>query len=72
MGGDLFTDVPQMPGFPGVAGDVLLALGVANDEPKLVRADSYTAKQDITNYLIGVLFLLILLEILIVRQRGEL
>ena len=50
----------------------LIKRAVSNDEPKLVRADSYTAKQDITNYLIGVLFLLILLEILIVRQRGEL
>ena len=45
---------------------------VAEDKPKLVRADSYTVKHEITNYLIGVLFLLILLEILIVRQRGEL
>ncbi|MGB9928331.1 MAG: DUF7408 domain-containing protein [Methanosarcina sp.] len=45
---------------------------VAEDEPKLVRADSYTAKNDITNYLIAIMFLLILLEILIVRQRGEL
>ena len=50
----------------------LIKRAVSNDETKLVRADSYTAKQDITNYLIGVLFLLILLEILIVRQRGEL
>lgn len=45
---------------------------VSDDEPKLVRADTYTAKNDITNYLIGVLFLLILLEILIIRGRGEL
>jgi hypothetical protein len=44
----------------------------AEDEPKLVRADTYTAKNDITNYIIGILFLLILLEILIVRGRGEL
>jgi hypothetical protein len=44
----------------------------SDDEPKLVRADTYTAKNDITNYLIGVLFLLILLEILIIRGRGEL
>ncbi len=44
----------------------------SDDEPKLVRADTYTAKHDITNYLIGVLFLLILLEILIIRGRGEL
>ncbi|HEY3360852.1 MAG TPA: VWA domain-containing protein [Methanosarcina sp.] len=45
---------------------------VAEDKPKLVRADTYTAKNDITDYLIGVLFLLMLAEILIVRRRGEL
>ena len=45
---------------------------VEEDKPRLVRADSYTVKHEITSYLIGVLFLLILLEILIVRQRGEL
>jgi hypothetical protein len=50
----------------------LMKRAVSDDEPKLVRADTYTAKNDITNYLIGVIFLLILLEILIVRQRGEL
>ena len=50
----------------------LISRAVAEDEAKLVRADTYTAKNDITNYLIGVLFLLILLEILIVRGRGEL
>ncbi|HWR26082.1 MAG TPA: VWA domain-containing protein, partial [Methanosarcina sp.] len=37
----------------------------AEDEPKLVRAETYTAKNDITNYIIVILFLLILLEILI-------
>jgi hypothetical protein len=50
----------------------LIKRAASDDEPKLVRADTYTAKHDITNYLIGILFLLILLEILIVRQRGEL
>ena len=50
----------------------LISRAVAEDETRLVRADTYTAKNDITNYLIGVLFLLLLLEILIVRGRGEL
>jgi hypothetical protein len=50
----------------------LIQRAVAEDGPKLVKEDSYTAKNDITDYLIGVMFLLILLEILIVRQRGEL
>jgi hypothetical protein len=50
----------------------LISRAVANDETRLVRADTYTARNDITNYLIGILFLLILLEILIVRGRGEL
>lgn len=45
---------------------------VAEDKPKLVRADTYTVKNDITDYLIGIMFLLILAEILIVRRRGEL
>lgn len=50
----------------------LISRAVAEDEARLVRADTYTAENDITNYLIGVLFLLLLLEILIVRGRGEL
>lgn len=50
----------------------LISRAVANDETRLVRADTYTARNDITNYIIGILFLLILLEILIVRGRGEL
>lgn len=44
----------------------------AEDKSKLVRADTYTAKNDITNYLIVVMFLLMLVEIMIVRRRGEL
>lgn len=50
----------------------LIQRAVAKDGPKLVKADSYTAKNDITDSLIGVMFLLILLEILIIRGRGEL
>jgi len=50
----------------------LIQRAVSEDEPKLVRSDTYTAKNDISNYLIGVIFLLLLLEILIVRGRGEL
>jgi hypothetical protein len=54
------------------ASDLIKRATAAENEPKLVRADTYTAKKDITNYLIGIMFLLLLLEILIVRQRGEL
>jgi hypothetical protein len=50
----------------------LIQRAVAEDGPKLVKADSYTAKNDITDYLIAVLFLLILIEIYIIRGRGEL
>lgn len=50
----------------------LIKRAVAEDGPKIVKEDSYTAKNDITDYLIGFMFLFILLEILIVRQRGEL
>jgi hypothetical protein len=37
-----------------------------------MKSETYTARNEITNYLIGILFLLMLLEILIVRGRGEL
>lgn len=50
----------------------LVKRAATEDKSKVVKADSYTAKKDITNYLIAVMFLLLLLEILIVRQRGEL
>jgi hypothetical protein len=50
----------------------LISRAVGEDELGIVRADTYTQINDITNYLIGILFLLILLEILIVRGRGEL
>ncbi|HIH75627.1 MAG TPA: hypothetical protein HA306_10995 [Methanosarcina sp.] len=50
----------------------LISRAVAEDEPRLVRSDTYTSRNDITNYLIGIMFLLMLLEILIVRGRGEL
>jgi len=45
---------------------------VAEDKSKIVRADTYTVKNDITDYLIGIMFLLMLAEIMIVRRRGEL
>ncbi len=50
----------------------LVKRAATEDKNKVVKADSYTAKKEITNYLIVVMFLLLLLEILIVRQRGEL
>lgn len=50
----------------------LIEEAIIQDGPRLVRADTYTAKKDISNYLIGVVFLLMLLELLIVRGRGEL
>ncbi|AAM06519.1 TPA: hypothetical protein HA338_07995 [Methanosarcina acetivorans] len=50
----------------------LISRAVEKDGSRLVRSDTYIAKNDITNYLIGVMFLLMLLEILIVRGRGEL
>ena len=50
----------------------LVKRAATEDKNKVVKADSYTAKKEITNYLIVFMFLLLLLEILIVRQRGEL
>jgi hypothetical protein len=50
----------------------LISRSLEENEPQVMRSETYTAKNDITNYLIGILFLLMLLEILIVRGRGEL
>jgi hypothetical protein len=50
----------------------LIQRAVAEDKPKTVKADTYAAKKEITDYLIVIMFLLLLLEILIVRKRGEL
>ena len=50
----------------------LVKRAATEDKNKVVKADSYTAKKEIANYLIVFMFLLLLLEILIVRQRGEL
>ncbi|HOW13218.1 VWA domain-containing protein [Methanosarcina sp.] len=50
----------------------LISRSLEENEPKTMRSETYTAKNDITNYLIGILFLLMLIEILIVRGRGEL
>ena len=40
----------------------LISRAVEKDGSRLVRADTYLAKNDITNYIIGVLFLLMLLD----------
>ena len=45
---------------------------LSKTEPSVVRATTYTAKKDLDIYLIAGAFLLMLLEILIIRKRGEL
>ncbi|WP_410507327.1 VWA domain-containing protein [Methanosarcina hadiensis] len=50
----------------------LISRSLEENEPRTMRSETYTARNDITNYLIGILFLLMLIEILIVRGRGEL
>ncbi|MDF1533709.1 MAG: BatA domain-containing protein [Methanosarcinaceae archaeon] len=45
---------------------------LSKTEPSVVRATTYTAKKDLDSYLIAGVFLLMLLEILIIRKRGEL
>jgi len=45
---------------------------LSKTEPSVVRATTYTAKKDIDIYLIAGAFLLMILEILIIRKRGEL
>jgi hypothetical protein len=50
----------------------LIRRAAAENKTKVVKAETYTAKKEITDYLIAIMFLLLLLEIMIVRQRGEL
>jgi hypothetical protein len=50
----------------------LISRSLEEDGPRTMRSETYTARNDITNYLIGILFLFMLIEILIVRGRGEL
>ncbi|HJH28642.1 MAG TPA: hypothetical protein C5S51_02965 [Methanosarcinaceae archaeon] len=45
---------------------------LSKTKPSVVRATTYTAKKDLDIYLIAGAFLLMLLEILIIRKRGEL
>ncbi|MDW7732957.1 MAG: BatA and WFA domain-containing protein [Methanolobus sp.] len=44
----------------------------AEGEPGIVRADTYTAKNYLDTYMIIIVFLLVLLELYIIRKRGEL
>lgn len=44
----------------------------AQDGPKIVRASSYTAKKYLDIYMIIIVFILVVLELLVIRKRGEL
>jgi hypothetical protein len=44
----------------------------AKDSPGIVRASSYTAKKYLDTYMIVIVFLLVMLELMIIRKRGEL
>jgi hypothetical protein len=53
-------------------GDDVIERSQADDEPGIVRASSYTAKNYLDNYMIIIVFALVVLELLIIRKRGEL
>ncbi|WP_340818492.1 VWA domain-containing protein [Methanolobus sp. WCC4] len=53
-------------------GDDVIERAQADDEPGLVRASSYTAKNYLDTYMIIIVFALVILELLIIRKRGEL
>ncbi|WP_094228159.1 vWA domain-containing protein [Methanolobus psychrotolerans] len=44
----------------------------ADGEPNIVRASSYTAKDYLDTYMIIIVFILVILELLVIRKRGEL
>ncbi|MBP1909090.1 vWA domain-containing protein [Methanolobus bombayensis] len=53
-------------------GDNVIDRSQADDEPGIVRASSYTAKNYLDTYMILIVFALVVLELLIIRKRGEL
>jgi len=53
-------------------GDDVIERSQANDGPEIVRASSYTAKNYLDIYMIIIVFILVILELLIIRKRGEL
>lgn len=55
-----------------LTGQELIDRAKAKDSPGIVRASSYTAKNYLDTYMIIIVFLLVLLELLIIRKRGEL
>ncbi|MCQ6963623.1 BatA domain-containing protein [Methanolobus chelungpuianus] len=55
-----------------LTGQELIDRSKAKDSPGIVRASSYTAKNYLDTYMIIIVFLLVLLELLIIRKRGEL
>lgn len=44
----------------------------SDDEPNIVRASSYTSKKYLDTYMIIIVFILVILELMIIRNRGEL
>ncbi|QLC49794.1 BatA domain-containing protein [Methanolobus zinderi] len=50
----------------------LIERAEAEEDPGIVRADSYTAKNYLDTYMIIIVFLLVLLELYIIKKRGEL
>ncbi|WP_406657547.1 BatA and WFA domain-containing protein [Methanolobus sp. ZRKC2] len=53
-------------------GKELVERAEAESETNIVRADTYTAKNYLDTYMIIIVFLLILLELYIIKKRGEL
>ncbi|SFM24298.1 vWA domain-containing protein [Methanolobus profundi] len=53
-------------------GDDVIERAQADNEPSIVRASSYTAKNYLDTYMIIIVFALVILELLIIKKRGEL
>ncbi|MBN2110089.1 MAG: BatA and WFA domain-containing protein [Methanosarcinaceae archaeon] len=53
-------------------GDELIERAEAEGETNIVRADTYTAKNYLDTYMIIIVFMLVILELLIIKRRGEL
>ncbi|MBP2029596.1 hypothetical protein J2755_000516 [Methanohalophilus levihalophilus] len=52
--------------------DELVERSMTTDEPRVVRETTYTSENHLEDYLIAIVILLAIIEILIIRKRGEL
>jgi hypothetical protein len=55
-----------------LSGDDVIERAESDNQPGIVRESSYTGKQYLDTYMVILVLILVLLELLIIKKRGEL